>query len=114
MGSCFQGSSLAPRIEARGALEVREEKENKGDQNILIIEGRASGGRAAQPLDWKVQGWGQGVPGRTEGYWENLEARSALLCNICTSASCPLVRNQTWKAKDEGEKSEVKDKEWWK
>ena len=67
MGSCFQGSSLAPRIEARGALEVREEKENKGDQNILIIEGRASGGRAARPLDWKVQGWGRVRQEGTEG-----------------------------------------------
>ena len=51
------------------------------------------GGRAAQLLGWKVRGEGGGG-GRvsqvgTEGCWEDLEARSALLCKICASVPCP-------------------------
>jgi hypothetical protein len=30
----------------------------------------------------------------TEGCWENLEARSALVCKICTSVPFPRVLNQ--------------------
>jgi len=31
----------------------------------------------------------------TEGCWENLVARSALVCKICTSVRCPEIGNQT-------------------
>lgn len=31
--------------------ETKGPKREKGNQNVWIIEGRASGGRAAQPLD---------------------------------------------------------------
>jgi len=50
---------------------------------------KVSGGRASHPLGWKVQGFWQGMPGWIERTWENLEARSALICKICTLAPCP-------------------------
>lgn len=37
---------------------VCAESEEEKDLNIWIIQGGA-----AQPLGWKTQGWGQGVPG---------------------------------------------------
>lgn len=57
-------ASLVPRIEARRVAmghmgtEEKERKEKErthGDQNVWIVQGRASGGRAAQSSDhWKV------------------------------------------------------------
>jgi hypothetical protein len=37
---------------------------------------------------------------RTEGCWENLKARSALVCKICTSVPCPRFLNQTRLSRD--------------
>lgn len=36
----------------------------------------------------------------TEECWENLEARSALICKICTPVSCPRVQSQTVPVKE--------------
>lgn len=44
--------------------------------------------RQCSLLGWKVQGWSQGMPGIDEGFWENLAARSALVCKVCTSVPC--------------------------
>jgi len=43
-----------------GSKRKRERAHRQGEKR----EKRASGERAAQPLGWKVQGWGQGMPGR--------------------------------------------------
>jgi hypothetical protein len=56
------------RFNGKGSEGEREER--RGDQNVWIIKGRTSGGgRAAQPLGWKVLSWGQIG---TEGRWKNL------------------------------------------
>jgi hypothetical protein len=52
----------------------REEAVGEGQPSLWAGEFRV-GGRV-----WQVG---------TEGFWEILEARSALLCKICTSAPCP-------------------------
>jgi len=60
-----------------------EREKNRRDQNVWFSIGRiyVSEGQTAQPLGWKVQSrvWQIG----TEGCWENLEARSTLICIIC-------------------------------
>jgi hypothetical protein len=54
-----------------------EERKKAGSLKCLDYIGRSLGERAAQPLGWKVQGWGQVCQAGTEGFWESLEARSA-------------------------------------
>lgn len=49
----------------KGTCAESEEKKSERDQNVLIMQGKSLWGRAAQLLGWKIQGWGQGVPGRT-------------------------------------------------
>jgi hypothetical protein len=46
-----------------------------------------------QPSPWtgKFKFWDKVCQVGTEGCWENLEARSALVCNICISLPCPRV-----------------------
>jgi hypothetical protein len=44
----------------------RREGEERGDKKCLDYIGRASRGRAAQPLVWKVQVWGRVCQIRTE------------------------------------------------
>jgi hypothetical protein len=61
----------------------RERERKKGDTRR---ERRGvSGGRVAQPLDRKVKIGGRVCQIGTEGCWENLESRSALICKICAS-----------------------------
>ena len=50
-----------------------------------------------QPSPWagKFRVGGRVCQVGTEGCWENLEARSALVCKICTSDPYPGVRSQT-------------------
>lgn len=90
MGSRSQAGSLVPVTEARevtvgketeergkrkkeracicrgkeNAERGREERRGQRDQNAWIILGRVSEGREVQPQGWKIQGRGQGVPGR--------------------------------------------------
>ena len=49
-----------------------------------------------QPSPWtgKFRVGGRVCQVGTEGCWENLEARSALVCKICTSVPFPRVLNQ--------------------
>ena len=48
------------RKERRGERERESEREReRGKMSGLYRWVRTSRGRAAQPLDWKVQGWGQ-------------------------------------------------------
>lgn len=81
-------------IAMRREKEEKEKRKNmkaerrKGKENVWIIQERASRVKAAQPLDQKDQGWGLGMPGGSEGIWENLVAKSTLVCTICTSAPC--------------------------
>ena len=89
MRSCSQASSLAPRTEARGVVGIeikkRAKRGKRRDQNVWIIEEGASGGssRAGKfKVGSRVCQVGSG------GCWENLEARSALVCKICTSVAC--------------------------
>lgn len=42
----------------------RIERKNTRRPKCLDYIRRASMGRTAQPLDWRVQGWGKGMPGR--------------------------------------------------
>lgn len=55
---------------------MRRETRRRGERpkTSRLYEGRAFGGRGAQTrLGWKIQHWGQGIPGiPVEGYWENL------------------------------------------
>lgn len=41
-----------------------EEEEKRKRPKCPDYIGKTLWGRAAQPLDWKVQDWGQGIPGR--------------------------------------------------
>jgi len=49
-----------------------------------------------QPRSWagKFKVGGRVCQVGTEGCWENLEAKSALVCKICTSVFCPLVKTK--------------------
>jgi hypothetical protein len=51
-----------------------------------ILElGRSLWGKGSPAHDLERSGWGRVCQVGTEGCWENLEARSALICKICTS-----------------------------
>jgi hypothetical protein len=64
-----------------------------------LIETKMSGLYRAEPLrEWQPSPWvgklrfgGRVCQVGTKGCWEKLEARSALVCQICTSAPCPGV-----------------------
>jgi hypothetical protein len=47
-----------------GWEHVEREGESRETNMSGLFRGKDSGGRAAQPLGWKVQGWGQSMPGR--------------------------------------------------
>lgn len=47
--------------------EKGAKKEEGRDQKVRIIQGRASGEGEAQPICWKVQGCGCGMPGKGSG-----------------------------------------------
>jgi hypothetical protein len=66
----------------------RREGEVGREQNIYIIYQRANGEGQPSPCTekFRVRGWVFQVG--TEGCWENLEARCALVCKIHTSAFC--------------------------
>ena len=82
LGSFFLESSLVPRTEAREVMVGREKwRGREREKGFAGRERRRErkrpkcldyigknlwwwGQRGAQPLGWKVQGWGQGVPGR--------------------------------------------------
>ena len=53
-------------MQREGGGKEKEEQEGVGGrpQIIWTIQERASGGRVAQPLGWRVQGWRWGMPGR--------------------------------------------------
>jgi hypothetical protein len=42
-----------------------------------------------EPVSWNIRVGGRVFQVRTEGCWENLEARSALMCKTCTAVSVP-------------------------
>jgi hypothetical protein len=42
----------------------REKEKREKRPKCLDYIGKTLWRKAAQPLDWKVQGWGQGMPGR--------------------------------------------------
>jgi hypothetical protein len=69
--------------------EGRETKMSGLYREEPLGEGQAS------PWAGKFRVGGRVCQVRTEGCWENLEARFALLCKISTSVPCPGVRNQT-------------------
>ena len=50
-----------------------------------------------QPSYWagKLRIDGRVCQVETEEFWENQEAKSALICKICTSVPCPGVQNQS-------------------
>jgi hypothetical protein len=74
--------------------ERREGEETKRDKNVWIIWGKASRGRVAQPWDGKFRVEDRVYQVGTGGCWENLEARSALLCKIYAGESLVLGSNQ--------------------
>jgi hypothetical protein len=51
-----QGSHLGEGDRGEGAERERRKGEERRNQNVWIIYRRDSGGRAAQPRSWKVQG----------------------------------------------------------
>jgi hypothetical protein len=64
------------RERVKGCVHTQKEKKEKRkrkrkkkvrERQCLDYKGRGSGGRAAQPLVWKIEGWGQGMPGRDRG-----------------------------------------------
>ena len=59
--------------------EAKGTEEGDGNQNVWIIWERASVGRAVRPWagKFRVEGWVCQVG--TEGFWENLRARSTLI-----------------------------------
>lgn len=89
----FTAPPPPPRIEARGVgigrgVGERERSTEKEERQTP----------RPKCLDYTGKGlWGKGSPapgGRvcqvgTERYWENLEARPALICKIYTSVLCP-------------------------
>jgi hypothetical protein len=56
---------------------------------MSVLYREEPGGKGRAGLE--VQGWDQVG---TEGCWENLEGKSALICKTCTSFLCPRNRNQ--------------------
>ena len=48
----------------RGCACVDRERRGERPKLSGLYREELLGGRAAQPLGWKVQGWGQGMPGR--------------------------------------------------
>jgi hypothetical protein len=91
------------RGEGRARCSSKEGKDTKeaDSRNVWSIYGRASGERQPSPSAGKfrkraeyhshtLRGWGFGAGGGViEEGWENTETRSALICQICTSAICP-------------------------
>ena len=69
--------------------EGEKKKSKERDQNVWIMKQRASGGGL------KCSGLRAGYTQvGAEGFWENLEARSALVCQIFTSAVCSRSETQ--------------------
>lgn len=68
----------------RGNMQRGIEKTKLGrDQNVYIMQERVYPGRETQPLG---SGWRVGYGSYTEKCWKNLQARSMLEREICTSA----------------------------
>ena len=73
-------------------MEAREERvhvQKRGGGN-RVMEGDPKreepvGKGQPSPLGWKVQGWSMVCQIGTEECWENLEARSALICKMFTT-----------------------------
>ena len=77
-------------------------KQNKRDRvnnqmSVLYKEGLLEEGQF-NPWAGEFRVGGRICQVGTEGCWENLEARSALICKICTSGLCPgvLKSNSNW------------------
>ena len=71
-----------------GGKEEAGEKEEEEEEKIKMSGlQREEAPRKGQPSPWAGKFWVKGRVNQvgTEGCWENLEARSALICKICTS-----------------------------
>lgn len=71
-----------------------------GTQTIWIIGKSCWGKDSPSPWAGKFRVGGRVCQVGTEECWENLEARSALICKICTPVSCPRVQSQTVPVKE--------------
>jgi hypothetical protein len=98
-------SPLAPRKEGREVAMGRE-REERGEEEkngrrekdaeregkkCLDYIGKSLWERATQPQAEKFRVGGRVSHVETEGCWENLETRLALVCKMCTSNPCPRV-----------------------
>ena len=70
--------------------EIAIEKTRKGKQKCLDYTRRNLWEKGIPAPRLESSGLGPGHA-RTERCWENLEARSALVCKLCTLAFCPRV-----------------------
>ena len=73
----------------RERTHVEREEEKSKMPGLYRVE--PLGGRAAQFLGWKFRVGGKVCQGGSEGCWESLESRSALICRISTSVPTPGV-----------------------
>ena len=106
MGGCFQEDEFtgpkdlgqgSHRGEKKGVGEGRGYRKREGERKRESRETKMSGLYREEPLKegppslWarKFRVGGGVYQVRTEGCWENLEARPALVCKICTSVPCP-------------------------
>ena len=66
----------------------REKRRGRRERRRQSKETKMSGLYREEPVSWNIRVGGRVFQVRTEGCWENLEARSALMCKICMSAPC--------------------------
>jgi hypothetical protein len=55
---------MGGEAERERAYMQRKKRRRRRRAKCLDYKGKSLWGRAAQALGWKVQGWGQGIPGR--------------------------------------------------
>lgn len=94
MGSCSRPQGLRPGKSDIGRMGQREKdrvhpQREEESQNVYIIE-KSLGEGQPSPKAGKFRGARVQQVG-TRGCWEDQEARSALVCKICTSVPCPGV-----------------------
>ena len=90
MGGGEEGEKGALDHEHRASREKKREGGRKGEDKMSGLYREEPLGEG-QPRSWagEFRVGGRVCQVGTEGCWENLEARSVLMCKICTSVPCP-------------------------
>jgi hypothetical protein len=96
----FTGPKEGTGIDRERAHTQREEEKREGygekePKMFGLYREDPLGERQPSPWAGKFRAVGRVCQVGTEGCWENLEARSALVCKMHTSVHCPRVQNQT-------------------